>query len=186
MDMRDIIDQVNAEVDDVIDDSLFTGWVHSAQVNIAKAYGKITKWALDATKDEEEALPAAYLKTSQIFDSDGNRVLDYKITADGNIVFPKSDGYEIHYHEIPSSPPASTALTFDAWTPDVHPVFHPAIVLWCKAEYWDYESSADNEESGFANKFRQRFYHERDEGAKLLKDRENSPVSIPLRGDWLY
>lgn len=186
MNMREIIDQVNAEVDDVIDDSLFTGWVHSAQVNIAKAYGKITKWELNATKDVEDALPAAYLKTSQIFDSDGNRVLEYTITADGNIVFPESDKYEIHYHEIPDSPPASTDALFDAWVPDVHAIFHPAIVLWCKAEYWDYESSADNEESAFSNKFRQRFYHERDEGAKLLRDRENSPLLIPQGEDWLY
>lgn len=175
MNLRKIIDMVCDQVDDTIEDKHFVGWVHSAQVNIAKEYGRIVKWEVYALKNLEEPLPNNFLKLAEIYDDDGKEVNEFIITPDGHIAFKSEGLYYVHYHRTPDPPPDEEDDFFDDWEPECHEIFHPTIILWCKAEYWDLESDSDREESGFADKFRQRFYREVRDAAQLLEDRALAP-----------
>jgi len=182
--LRKIIDMVHAEVDDTVADSFYVGWVHTAQVNIAKEYGPIKKAEI-YYDGYEEPLPNDFIKPAKVVDEDGEEV-KYIITPAAEIKFLEDGLYHIYYHAVPDPPPDADDDNFDEWEPEVHEIFHSALVQWCKAEYWDHESSADSEESRFADKFRQRFYQERQENAEVLRQREQTvDHSINVGDPWI-
>ncbi len=171
MNVEQIIEQVKNEVDDTVSESAMATWIYDAMVEIATQYGKVTQWEIEAEKSVLVDLPSDYLITANVLDSDKREYSDYTITEYGQIMFPIDGTFTVTYHRVPEALPDAGSPGFKTAIPEVHSIFHSAIALWCKAEYWDKESDSDQIESGFSDKFRGRFYQKVMTGASTLKGR---------------
>lgn len=170
------------EINDTVTNPNIAAWVYSALVEISKKYGRIVEWSQVAVVDTLYNLPADYLATSAIIDSDGEPYFDYEITEFGQIAFKKDDTFNIQYFAMPAALPTIEADML-ATIPEAHLIFHPAIVDWCKHKYWDNEASVlgvDQGESGFADKFKMSFYQQVADSVLVLKNRAHKKRRIRL------
>ena len=170
------------EINDTVTALNIAAWVYSAMVEIAKQYGRIVEWSRVAVLDTLYDLPTDYLATSAVIDSEGEPYFDYEITEFGQISFEKADTFNVQYFAVPAALSTNEA-TMLATTPEVHELFHQAIVDWCKHKYWDKEASVlgvDPGESGFADKFKVSFYQQVAESVLVLKNRAHKKHRIRL------
>lgn len=161
------------EINDTVTAPDMAAWVYSAMIEIAKQYGRIVEWSRVAVVGTLYDLPNDYLATSAIIDSDGEPYYDYEITEFGQISFEKADTFNVQYFAMPAAL-STVEATMLATIPEVHLIFHEAIVDWCKHKYWDKEASVlgvDQGESGFANKFKMSFYQQVADSVLVLKNR---------------
>ncbi len=168
------------EIDDTVTAPNISAWVYSAMVEIAKQYGRIAEAQQVAVADTFYDLPNDYLATSTIRDSEGEHYFDYEITELGQIAFERDDTYDIEYFAMPEALPTVEA-TMLATVPEVHLLFHPAIVDWCKHKYWDNEASVlgvDQGESMYADKFKMSFYQQVAQSVLVLKNRARKKRKI--------
>lgn len=172
MKVKDVKARVESEVDNTIDGSNIVPWIDAAQLEIAKSYGKIATTEVVAAANTAYALPNDLLKVDIIENSLGKQVTDYTVSKYGRIKFPIAQTYTIYYHKVPTLLPPSTQAGYDETELEVHRIFELAVILWCKAEFWEMESDSDRQESQFADKFRGLFYHNVSEGTKILNARE--------------
>ena len=160
------------EINDAVANPDIAAWVYSAMVEIAKEYGRIVEWELWAWSPSH-GLPADCLAISAVFDDEGEQYYDFTISEFGQISFEKVGTFKVQYFAMPAALP-TVESTMLATAPEVHLIFHPAIVDWCKHKYWNKEASVlgvDPGESGFADKFKMSFYQQIATSALVLKNR---------------
>jgi len=178
---EDIIKRVENEVDDILEEDMVMDWIDEALSQIAVFWGEPATTDIDATgqKGEWLDLPSDFIKEAEVYDQDGKRCHSHTINSVGQIMFKVERNYTINYHKKPA-PIDREDKSKDL---PINPMFHPSVVLWCKAEYWDFESDSDQVESQHANKFRELFYQTVREIARILAEEQ---VRLPRQKRRLY
>ncbi len=155
------------------------GWIDAAQKEIAKRHGQVVKLEVDATANVPVDLPDDYLGTAEVY-KDGYEYRHYRINEMGQITFPVSAEFVIHYSKFPDP----IDYTDDGAEPEVHRVFHEAILSYCLYRYWDEEAEGVAEDLQTAQRYFADFARQVDEGAFILALRVHRPESIEVEGWW--
>jgi len=174
--VQQVINSVEEEVDDIIDESLLLDWIDRAISEIAIFWGEPKSIMIEeegeepVTPGEWYSLPDDFIKESEIFDHKGKRCHSHIISSQKEIRFKVSRKYKLNYHSKPA--PIDREANLEEKVLPVNSLFHPAIILWCKAEYWDLESDSDQIESAHATKFRRMFYERVAETSRILNEEQ--------------
>jgi len=154
----------NATLADYIDD---------AQVEIAKRYGKIVTKEYNAVAGEEYDLPSDHLITNMVKNGT-QETFAYTITPEGKISFAADGTYTLQYTKVPDP----INREDNEAVPEVHPVFHQAIMKFCIARYWEEISEGIPSEEAKAKNLKNDFFRMVDEASHLLRRRANQQYSI--------
>jgi len=180
-----IISRVASEVDDTLNNALVAEWIDSAQLEIAKHYGRVVRLPMrNLSPEVEYELPADHLRMTKVLDSRNHEYLDFIVTGEGRFSVEQGGDYIILYHRVPDLLPPPSDPWFQDYETEVHEIFNLAIIAFCKAEYWDLESDSDREESSFADKYRQRFYNLLMDGVGVLRGRVSERGTKMQPGYW--
>jgi len=185
-----VIDRVENEVDDVIEESWILDWIDSALSEIAIFYGDPASTTIEAEPKDFYPLPEDFLKEEEIFTEHGHKCYSYITTSQREIMFPLGGTYTVNYYKMPprlirENPHEPEEEDYDPeflrnQNLPVHPLFHQSIVLWCKAEYWEFESDAKQAETYQSRRMREMFFQKVSEVSKILKNQVKQPQTIRL------
>ena len=155
--------------------------IDDAQVEVAKRYGKVvTHEYEDAEAGEEYDLPSDHLITQMVKDSNGDETFAYTVTPEGKIIFTVAGDYTLQYTKVPD--PIDREENDSV--PEVHDIFHQAILKFCIARHWEEISEGIPSEEAKAKNLKNDFFRMVDEAAHLLRRRTKQQYNIAIEPWW--
>jgi len=146
------------------------------------------------------SLPEDFIKENEVVMVEHNqRTGTYVINSLRQIMFPIAGNYQINYQSLPYNVFREDVEVNDYYFPThflsseeeskidykklllpIHYLFHPAMLLWCKHKYWEWESDASPGEVQHSENYLNKFYRKVEQIAAKLRTQKKYPDMIGL------